>query len=105
MGSARSSKWKAWRRAGNRRMTPAVGRLTLRERLAAARAWCWQATKRGFPALLALGLAAGLVVSAIQIYRFATTSPKFAVRVITLPPLKHARVAALLARGGVDLFL
>ena len=90
------------RRSGNRRMTPAVGCVTLRERLAHARAWCWGALRRGFPALLALVLAGGLVVGAIRVYRFATTSQRFAIRVVTLPKLRHARPAALLARLAIE---
>ena len=89
------------RRAGNRRMTPAVGRPTLRERLAGALAATGRALRRSFPAFLALALAAGLVVGAVRVYRFATTSPRFAIKVITLPPLKHARVQTLLARLAI----
>ena len=85
----------------NRRMTPAVGRPTFRERLTRARGVLWRVLRRAFPALVALVLAAGLVVGAGFVYRFVTTSPKFAIRVIELPPLRHAKPQALLGRLGI----
>jgi cell division protein FtsQ len=82
-------------------MTPPVGRPTLRERLVRMRGWIWRGLKRALPAMLALVLAGGVVTGALFVYRFVTTSPKFAIRVIELPPLKHARPQALLARMGI----